>query len=213
MGFGLICAGYSTLIFLRLVPVEIIGFYFVLKGLRMLRSYNSYFRYAEKSIYPILLFSLADVIYFILERMGIATSHVAADIFTYLHRLLLLPFYFLLFYALRKISADLGYDKGVKKATLAISTTLVYYLVFAVSRIDLGDFRQYFIAAEIILFLLLFFVSESAIYACYRAITTDEAEKKEEEQLKKFEERFGRKKNKNKDLKSNDIHKNNSKKK
>lgn len=206
MGFGLICAGYSTLIFLRLVPVEIIGFYFVLKGLRMLKSYNIYFGYALKCIYPILLFSLVDVIYFILRLTTGLDSGLAADIFTYLHRLVLLPFYITLFPALRKISLDVGYVKGVKRATLAMSTTIVYYLVFAFSKLDLGDISQYLYAAEIIMFLFLFFITESAVYTCFRAITTDEAEKKEEEQLQKFEERFGKKKKqpseKERDLKS-----------
>ena len=193
MGFGLICAGYSTLIFLRLIPVEIIGFFFVLKGLKMLRSFNSYFRYASYSIYPILAFSLADGIYCILNHAGIADSPLTADIFTYLHRLLLLPFYFMLFMALRRISAELGFEKGVKRSTLAFSTAVVYYLVFAVSRLNITAIQHYIVAAEIIVYLLLFFLTESALLVCYRAITTDEAEKKEEEKLQQFEKRFGKK--------------------
>ena len=40
--------------------------------------------------------------------------------------------------------------------------------------------------------LMLIIVTESAVYTCFRAITTDEAEQKEEEELAKFEARFGK---------------------
>lgn len=199
MGFGLIWAGYSTLIFLRLVPVELFGFLFVLKGLHKLRNYNKFFAYAKLSVYPILLFSLADAVYWILNRLEIVTYSYADNIFTFLHSLVLLPFYFLLFAALREISNEVGYPKGMKRATLATSTAIVYYLVLAVSKMRIPELDQYFIAAEYIFYIVLFVITELAVYACYRAITTDEAEKKEEEELRKFEERFGRKKdNKNK---------------
>ncbi len=193
MGFGLICAGYSTLLFLRLVPVEFFGFIFVLKGLGKLCSFNKFFALAKKSVYPILAYSLADCVYWILNRLNIVSSVLADNIFTYLHSLVLLPFYFLLFMALRDISNEVGYPKGMKRASLAISSAIVYYLVFALSRIGIAGIDQYFIVAEYIFYIILFLVTESAVYTCYRAITTDEAEKREEEELKKFEERFGRK--------------------
>ena len=193
MGFGLICAGYSTLIFLRLVPVELIGFIFVLKGLKKLCSFNKYFNYAKCSVYGILAFSLSDVVYWILTNLNIINSTMADSVFTYLHRLVFLPFYILLFMALRTISKELEYVKGVKRATFAMSTTIVYYLVFALSRLNINSVQQYFFAAEALLYLVLFLATESAILTCFRAITTDEAEKQEEEKLLQFEKRFGKK--------------------
>ncbi|MBR5307977.1 MAG: hypothetical protein IKU43_04345 [Clostridia bacterium] len=192
MGFGLICAGYSTLIFLRLVPVEIIGFFFILKGLKKLSPFNRYFQYAKMSVYPILLFSLADVVFRILNFYKIATGDFVVDIFTYMHRLVLLPFYITLFYALRTISDSLGFTKGVKRATLGLSSVLVYYLVFVIAKLDIASISQYMKAAETVLYLVLFFVTELAVGCCFRAITTDEAEQKEEEKLQKFEQTFGK---------------------
>lgn len=193
MGFGLICAGYSTLIFMRLVPVEFVGFVFVLLGLNKLKCFNRYFSQAKVCVYGILAFSLTDAIYWILKYFDIINSVIAEDVFTYLHRLVFLPFYILLFMALNTISKELEYTKGIKRSTLALSTTIVYYLVFALSRLNINSVREYLFIAEAILYLLLFFVAESAIYVCYRAITTDEAEKQEEERLAQFEQRFGKK--------------------
>ena len=144
-------------------------------------------------VYGILAFSLTDAIYWILKYFDIINSVIAEDVFTYLHRLVFLPFYILLFMALNTISKELEYTKGIKRSTLALSTTIVYYLVFALSRLNINSVREYLFIAEAILYLLLFFVAESAIYVCYRAITTDEAEKQEEERLAQFEQRFGKK--------------------
>ncbi len=192
MGFGLICAGYSTLIFMRLVPVEIIGFFFVLKGLGKLRTFNKFFNYTRMSVYPVLAFSLADLIYWVLNNFGIYSSVYAGNILMYIHRLVLLPFYFLLFASLRDISNEVGFPKGMKRSVLGMSTALVYYLVFALSRLKLPVVDRYFVFAEYILYIVLFLVTVSAVYACYRAITTDEAEQREEEELRKFEARFGK---------------------
>ncbi|MBR3994960.1 MAG: hypothetical protein IKI97_06740 [Clostridia bacterium] len=202
MGFGLICAGYSTLIFLRLIPVELVGFVVVLMGLNKLKGFNKYFAYTKNCVYGILVFSLADAIYWILKYFGIINLTVAEDVFTYLHRLVFLPFYILLFMALRTISRELEYIKGMKRSTLALSTTIVYYLVFALSRLNINAIREYLFAAEAVLYLVLFLVAESAVYVCYRAITTDEAEKQEEERLAQFEQRFGKKKDEKKASKS-----------
>lgn len=192
MGFGLICAGYSTMLFLRLVPVELFGFFFVKKGLAKLRGYNRFFSYAEKSVWLILAFSFADLIWWVLNFFGIINIPEIYDIFTYIHRIVLMPFHFFLFAALRDISNEVGYPKGMKRAALAMSTAIVYYLVFALSRLTIGGFERYFVIAEYIFCLLLIIITESAVYTCYRAITTDEAEKREEEELAKFESRFGK---------------------
>ena len=197
MGFGLICAGYSTLLFMRLIPVEFIGFLFVLKGLIRLSYLNKYFGYAKKSVYPILVFSFADIVYWITSYfLKLTDSHILESIFTYAHRIVFIPFYIFLFLAIRKISEELGYTKGIKRATLALSVTAVYYIVFAASSLNITGIAHYLTAADIVMYLVLFLAAESAVYLCYRAITTDEAEQKEEEELRKFEERFGRKKNK-----------------
>ena len=192
MGFGLIWAGYSTLIFMRLVPVELLGFIFVLKGLGKLRNFNRFFSYTEKSVIPILVFSLFDFVYWILNYFGIYSIQGIDGILTYVHRIVYLPFYFLLFAALRGISNEVGFPKGMKRAALGMSCAFVYYLVFVLSRLNLSGFEQYFVVSEYFIYLILFIVTESAVYCCFKAITTDEAEQREEEELAKFEARFGR---------------------
>ena len=194
MGFGLICAGFSTLLFMRLVPVELFGFFFVYRGLGKLSSFNSFFRYAKISVYPILVFSLADAVLRIPGISDFAAGENVQLILTDLHRLCLAPFLVLLMLALRCISAELGYKKGASRAVFALSVTFVYYLSYIVSRFGSGELQKYLSVMEMAVYIIMFLAVESAVYACYRAITTDEAEKKEEEKLKQFEERFGKKK-------------------
>ncbi len=197
MGFGLICAGYATLLYFRLIPAELIGFFFVLKGLKKLSGYNKYFSIAHKCTFFILAFSFSDAVFWIVKHFGATEYAFCESIFTYCHRIVFLPFYISLFLALREISQELGFNKGVKRSAFALSVTVVYYITFAASKVNIPTFRSYFQVAEMFLYIILFFATECAVYACYKAITTDEAENKEEERLKKFNSRFGHKKNKN----------------
>lgn len=197
MGFGLICAGYATLLYFRLIPAELIGFFFVLKGLKKLSGYNKYFNIAHKCTFFILAFSLVDAVYWFVKYFGSADFAFYENILTNCHRIVFFPFYISLFLALREISQELAFKKGIKRSTFALSVTFVYYVTFVALKVNIPTFRQYFQVAEILLYIILFFSTESAVYACYKAITTDEAENKEEERLEKFNSRFGHKKIKN----------------
>lgn len=194
MGFGLICAGYTTLFFLRTIPAELIGFFVIARGLRKLSGYNVFFKAALYVAYALLAFSAVDAVVWTLGMAGvIAKESIVNNVMSYVHILLLLPFHLFLFRALRTISESLGYTRGARRATFAMSLVSVYYVVYVLSLMKFPLFGQYLMLTEFLLYIVCIFVTLSAVYTCYRAITTDEAEKKEEEKLEKYEKRFGKK--------------------
>lgn len=194
MGFGLICAGLTTLLFLRLVPAELVGFAVIAMGLRKLSVYNGFFKGALYCAYAIIAFSAVDAVFWILKLCGLTDGLVFLEsILSYTHMLLLLPFQIILSRALMTISASLGFDKGVKRAVMSTSVVSVYYLVYALSCIS-TPFDVYLDFATLILFFINLAILISAVHVCYRAITTDEAEAREDAKIEKFEKQFGRKK-------------------
>lgn len=197
MGFGLICAGYTTLLFLRTIPAELIGFFVIACGLSRLSGYNVFFKAALYATYAMLAFSAVDAVVWTLGMAGmIAKESIVNNVMSYVHILLLLPFHLFLFRALRTISESLEYGKGVRRATFAMSLVSVYYVIYVLSLMKFPLFGQYLVLTEFLLYIVCIFVTLSAVYTCYKAITTDEAEKKEEEKLEKYEKRFGKKEKK-----------------
>ncbi len=194
MGFGLICAGLTTLLFLRLVPAELVGFAVIAMGLRKLSVYNGFFKGALYCAYAIIAFSAVDAVFWILKLCGLTDGLVFLEsILSYTHMLLLLPFQIILSRALMTISASLGFDKGVKRAVMSTSVVSVYYLVYALSCIS-TPFDVYLDFATLILFFINLAILISAVHVCYRAIATYEAEAREDAKIEIFEKQFGRKK-------------------
>ncbi len=198
MGFGLICAGYLTLLFFRTIPAELLGFIVIYKGLSKLSQYNSFFRYALYTTYAIIAFSVFDAAIWALEIAKIIElSQSLENSLSYIHLLLLFPFHIFLFSALRTLCKELSFSKGVRRAVFASCVTVTYYIIYIVSLLNIPGIGVYLSFLSFVMFFANFIVTESAVYCCYRAITTDEAEKKEEEKLKSFQKQFGRnKKNK-----------------
>ncbi len=194
MGFGLICAGYTTLLFLRTVPAELIGFFVIIRGLRRLSGYNVFFKAALYASYAMLAFSAVDAVAWTLGMAGVIPKEsIVNNVMSYIHILLLLPFHLFLFRALRIISDSLGYGKGARRAVFASSVLSVYYVIYILSLLKVPLLGSYLVPLELLLYIVCIFVTLSAVYTCYRAITTDEAEKREEEKLEKYEKRFGKK--------------------
>lgn len=189
MGFGLICAGYTTMLFMRLIPAELIGFIVVAKGLSKLRDYNSFFKAALYCTYAIIAFSAVDAVIWIMNLLKIISLGAADELLSYIHILFLLPFHFFLARATGTISEELSFAKGVRRSKLALAVTTVYYIISILTL--LGVLGGYF---GIILYLVNFLVTEICVYTCYMGITTDEDEKREEAKIEQFEKRFGRKK-------------------
>lgn len=198
MGFGLICAGYLTLLFFRTVPAELFGFIAICKGLSKLSQYNNYFKTALYTSFVIVAFSVFDAVIWALGISGILEmSQGLENILSYIHLLLLFPFHIFLFGGLSSLSKELSFTKGVKRAVFASSVTVTYYIIYIVSLLKIQNIGIYLAFLSFVMFFVNFITTESAVYCCYRAITTDEAEKKEEEKLKRFQNQFGRgKKNK-----------------
>ncbi len=197
MGFGLICAGYTTLLFLRTIPAELIGFFVIARGLGKLSGYNVYFKAALYATYAILAFSAVDAVIWTLGISGVIPKEsIINNIMSYIHILLLLPFHLFLFRALRTISESLGYGKGARRSVFAMSVLSVYYVIYILSLLRVPLLGSYLVLTEFLLYIVCIFVTLSAVYTCYRAITTDEAEKREEEKIEKYEKQFGRNKKK-----------------
>ena len=191
MGFGLICAGLLTLLFMRIIPAELVGFAVIVKGLGMLKGYNSFFRAALYSAYALLTFSAVDAVIWVLKIAGVMPDIMLLEsILSYLHILMLITFQMFLFRALSTLSRELGYDKGVKRSSLALAVMAVFCLVTVLSLAGISVFG----AAGLLMYLVNIAFCIFAVYTCYKGITTDEAEKKEEAKIEKFQKQFSRKK-------------------
>ncbi len=193
MGFGLICAGLLTLLFLRIIPAELVGFAAISKGLGMLKGYNSFFRAALYSSYALIAFSAVDAVIWVLKIAGVMQDILWLEsLLSYLHLFLLIPFQMFLFRGLSALSKELGYDKGVKRSSLALAVMGAFCLVTVLSLAGISVFGT----AGMLMELANIAFCEFAVYTCYKGITTDEAEKREEEKIEKFQKQFSRGKKK-----------------
>ncbi len=192
MGFGLIAAGFSTLLFLRAVPAELIGFAVIVYALGKLCSYNKYFKTSRYFAYILLAFSVVDTVLWVLDIIEILSIE-GIPALPYIHILLLLPFSVFLLMALKELCLELSFDKGVSRANIAMWTTITYYII---NVINIAFPTVILTAVSFILFFLYLVTFELSLLICHKGITTDEAEEEENKKLEQFEKRFGKKKSK-----------------
>ncbi len=197
MGFGLIFAGYASLLALRVFPMELFGFIAVTIGTKKLSIYNARLRLAYIASLLLLVFSAFDAVMWVLRVTGaVSLGAVFETALSYVHSLLLLPFHIFLSLGLRDLCASLSFEKGVKRSVFAFSICMTYYVILAVCGVVQYAGRNYpaLNLCSIMLFFAVFIVFELLLRTCSRAITTDEAEEKEEKALQSFTKRFGGKK-------------------
>ena len=64
MGFGLVFIGYATLLFFKIIPIEIIGFFIIYLGLDKLQASEPSFKYAKyASVYMFFESALSSLLW------------------------------------------------------------------------------------------------------------------------------------------------------
>ena len=145
MGFGLIFAGYITLLFFKTMPPAMaVGAYLMHKGLTKLGIYGKSFMRAAGMAAALGVYYLAYCGIWIIRFTGIGHGVFTSSIFVMfddiIYYTMLLVFHIFLYKALEEISRETGYIKGIKRAYMSRVLLAMFY-AFAVINIPLGYFK------------------------------------------------------------------------
>ena len=192
MGFGLLIIGYSTLLLLRIVPIEIVGFFVMYLGLDKLSRHEKKLSYAKYASVFMFAESILSSLMWIENSFGIDMGLSALPWLEtaegILYHLGLIVFHLLLYYGISAISKVSGYDKGVKRSRFALITTTVYYLAAVCGSVIPGAASV--MAKPIWLMQLLWmFVNLFMLAGCFMMIVTDEMLEAEDKKYAEFIEK------------------------
>lgn len=191
MGFGLIFLGLICLLFFRYVPVELLGFIAIYKGLAKLVPYGRTFVFAKNSGIAMLAFSAVDAVLWFVQIADIATiPNTLALIMEYVHAALVVAFLMFLSDAFNDIATQCGYEKGISRAKLGKVLCLTYAL-----SVVFTAFVPIVSIVTLIISLLLYIFYPFMTYGYYMMIVTDSILEKERIAIEAFDKRFGKKKN------------------
>ena len=213
MGFGLLLVGYMTLLLLKIVPIEIVGFFVMYLAIDKLERQESSFKYAKYACIYMFLESILGSMMWLQEvtgtRMGLLSEPYFATVENVLYHVGLCAFHLLLYMAIRNISSKIGYTKAVGRARFAAVAIIIFYVAhICAAFIPGGEIMVVPLGAyQILLMLFNLFL----LVGCYMMIVTDEMLEKEEKKYNEFLEKNKKFKKEKKDWAKNAI-KNNAKK-
>ena len=197
MGFGLIFAGYITLLFFKIMPPAMaVGAYLMYKGLKKLVPYGKKFLYASNTAAFLLGYYVLYIGIWIARFAGFGEGIVSSKLFglcdDVIYYGILLVFHIFLYGALLGISRECGYDKGIKRAYMSKMLMALFY-VFTIINIALSllDVASYIPFASFICQLSWIFYTSLYIYGCYMRIATDEIIEKEERKIAEYDRKYG----------------------
>lgn len=195
MGFGMLFAGYATLLMFRSIPIELIGFFVIYLALDKLQSACGSFRFAKYVSVYLFFEAILSSAMWLCNFAGIDVAlfenptFLAAE--TVLYHGGLLAFHFALYRGFSDISKMTGYEKGIKRTRFCFAATLIFYtgelttaLVPAVAK---------YIALPLAVFQILWLLLNLLlIFGAYMMIVSDSALEKEE---KKYNDYLAKHKN------------------
>ena len=192
MGFGLIFLGWSTLLFLKVAPLGIIGCILMQKGLEKLSGYNKYFAMAKSLCDGFLLYF---VLYGVLWTLDFTNIYRFNDITSYIDQVLyysiLSVFSFYLYKGLGEISKLVGFDKGIVREKRAISIVFVFTAFTALKLILVPTGCAGYLELPLLVFELTWLLySAMYIYSCYMMIATQEIIDDENRKMKEYDEKY-----------------------
>lgn len=209
MGFGLIFAGFLSVFFLRIIPIEVIGYLLMIRGLQKLLPYGDGFRKARNAAVACFVYALMYAVYWVLPVMKILPAAKVPQGITLadhaLYNLLLYIFLVFLYRAYGSIAQDIGYEKGKKGAKNAFVTASVYIvlcLFYDGARAVLFFFPDAKKAAlafngiyfAISLYGIIWLITTAVFcYSCYARIVTDDILENETHAIDQYNAKFGRK--------------------
>ena len=191
MGFGLFLVGYMTLLLLKMVPIEIVGFFVMYLALDKLQNQEPSFKYAKyASIYMFLESALGAMLWLSPVR-GCNIGFISEPYFITVENILyhsgLLVFHLLLYMAIRNISQKVGYTKAVGRARFGAVAICIFYVAQICSAIIPG--AEIMMAPLGIYQILLMLFNLFILVGCYMMIVTDEMLEKEEKKYNEFLEK------------------------
>lgn len=206
MGFGLIFAGFVTLLFFKTVPISLIGCAIMYKGLSNLCEYDEKFKKAKNACAAFFIYFCIYACLWFLNAFSIFnfTSNktlLYADEFIYYF--ILCFFCFFLYTGLGSISKAVGFEKGVRRETLAKSFLYVFTIMTA-TRFVLSIFKlEIYLRVPLLFFELIWLIYSCVyIYSCYMMIATQEIIDEENKKMRQYDEKYSfRTKKKNLDKK------------
>ena len=192
MGFGLLIIGYSSLLLLRIVPIEIVGFFVMYLGLDKLSRHEKKLTYAKYAC----IFMFAEAILSSLMwidnsfglDLGLSSISWLETAEGLLYHLGLIVFHVLMYYGITAISNVSGYDKGAKRSRFALITTAVYY-VAAISGSLIPGAAAVMAKPIWLMQLLWLFVNLFLLAGCFMMIVTDEMLEAENKKYAEFIEK------------------------
>ncbi len=213
MGFGLLLVGYITLLAMKIVPIEIVGFFVMYLALDKLEVQEKSFRYAKYAAIYMFLEQILGSMSWLQEvtghEMGFVSHPTFATVENLLYHIGLLIFHLLLHLGIRNISRNVGYTKAVGRVRVAAVATAVFYVAHFCAAVVPG--AQIMALPLGIYQILLLFFNIFILLGCYMMIVTDEMLEKEEKKYNEFLEKNKKFKKGKKDLAKQAI-KNNTKK-
>lgn len=196
MGFGLIFAGYITLLFFKVMPPAMaVGAYLMYRGLVKLRDYGKNFLYASYAAAGLIGYYLVYCSVWIFRMAGFGEEIVTSTAFMLcddvVYYAVLLVFHVFLYAGLLDISKQCGYDKGIKKAYMSRVLTAMFYVLTAV------NIPLYYLGIVTYLPLACFLCqavwiiyTAVYIYGCYMRIATDEIIAEEEKKIAQYDAKY-----------------------
>lgn len=196
MGFGLIFAGYITLLFFKVMPPAMaIGSYLMYRGLVKLRDYGKNFLYASYAAIALIGYYLLYCAIWIFRMAGFGEKIVTSTVFMLCDDIVyyaaLLVFHIFLYAALFDISNQCGYDKGIKKAYMSRVLTAMFYVLTAANiPLYYAGISTYLPLACFLCQVVWIIYTAVYIYGCYMRIATDELIAEEEKKIAQYDAKY-----------------------
>ena len=205
MGFGLIFAGYFCFFCMRLIPIDIFGFFMMFCGFKKLKEYNNGFKRCESISLVCFAYSVLYGVFQILMLSGVLKITVSTQ-FTFVENLIYYSLLFLLHFHLYSGVKDIAnfcdMPNTVIKASRCLSCAGVYYgftfLLYVLklmpikAELFLVTLNSMFFALNLLMLIWLC-MNVSLIFDCYKNIVTDEILEQEQQKIEKFQLRYGNK--------------------
>ena len=200
MGIGLLFVGYLSFFCFRVIPIEAVGFVFLLKGLCSLKHYNPYFKAAEWVSWVGFVDSLFFAVYFVIRMFGGGGGTTWSIVISgegYLYHALLIGLHLLLALGLFALCKECGYEKGARRAKQCIALSVVLAVTIVCAAV-LPQYGTYLQPAMMLVTLVWLLWHAILIYMCYARIATPEQIEKEDAKIADFHETFGKRRKKGK---------------
>lgn len=194
MGFGLLFLGYVTLVFLKIVPVGLLGAYLMYRGLVKLCPYGENFVKARKMSEVFFIYFAIYTAFWTANTFGFSSLlqnelFVLFDTIVYYGVFCVFSTY--LIRALADISEQTGYQKGKRKATVCINAVYVLVLVVVVKTVlSVFNLSGYMTLPALLYEFVLLIVNSEFIYSCYMMIATEEIINEENKKMREYDEKY-----------------------